>query len=175
MATDWGPVVQFIAGAGAAVGGGAAAAWLQAKSQERIEQRRLRHEEDLDRQQRRERAAETLAEVYSLLQHVQLEQYVTQKPREASGRDLPDALEALQTQEASAQLLLMAIREPSTQVRRLARELAEEMTNSVAMASFVQVGRAVGSDSEVFTRLARNSKESLALATRLLNELVEAL
>lgn len=54
MATDWAPVIQT--GVGAALGGAALGAWLQGRSQERIERRHIQHEERADRQQRRERA-----------------------------------------------------------------------------------------------------------------------
>jgi hypothetical protein len=60
-------VIQTGIGAAAALGGGAIGAWLQAKGQERTEQRRLQREQAVERQQRRDRAAVVLAEASALL------------------------------------------------------------------------------------------------------------
>jgi hypothetical protein len=56
VATDWGPVVQTGIGAVAAIGGGFVGAWVQGRTQERIE-----------RQRRREGVAELLASVSDFL------------------------------------------------------------------------------------------------------------
>jgi hypothetical protein len=59
VATDWGPILQTGIGAVAATGGGFAAAWMQGRSQLQLE-----------RQRRREAAAETLAAVTEFLEFV---------------------------------------------------------------------------------------------------------
>lgn len=56
MTTDWGPIVQTSIGAVAAIGDGFVGAWIQGRQQRRVE-----------RDRRRERAAEILAEVQALL------------------------------------------------------------------------------------------------------------
>ena len=177
MATDWAPVIQTGIGAAAALGGGVIGAWLQSRTQERIEQRRLQGEERADRQQRREGAASLLAEVSALLRDLQTEKAVAQRLQAGSAHELPDALEALhaRSQGASEQLILMAIREPSPEVRRLARELERAMSNSVAVASMMRIGRAIEADSEGMGRLNLSGEESYAQALQLLSELVEAI
>jgi hypothetical protein len=56
MATDWSPVLQTAIGAAAAIGGGFVGAWVQGRTQERME-----------RQRRREGVAELLASVDEFL------------------------------------------------------------------------------------------------------------
>jgi alkanesulfonate monooxygenase SsuD/methylene tetrahydromethanopterin reductase-like flavin-dependent oxidoreductase (luciferase family) len=56
VATDWGPIVQTSIGAVAAIGGGFVGSWIQVRYQHRSE-----------RDRRRERAAEVLAEARALL------------------------------------------------------------------------------------------------------------
>src|SRR5829696_8404157 len=93
VATDWTPILQTGLGAITAIGGGMAAAWLQGKSQERIERRRLRREEDVEGHQRRERAAEVLANVSALLGDIQAEEAVEERLGSVV-RDRPDKLKA---------------------------------------------------------------------------------
>jgi hypothetical protein len=84
VATDLASILPIVGGAAAAISGGAAAAWLQVKSQERIEHRRIQREEDVERQQRRERAAELLAEVSALL--TEIDTHRTLRPRRTHWR-----------------------------------------------------------------------------------------
>jgi hypothetical protein len=181
VAADWASFLPFAGGAVAAISGGMAAAWLQGKSQERIEQRRLRREEDVERQQRRERAASVLAEVSVLLHDVRTEQTVVQRIPGESDRQraelLTPRLDALQArqQAASEQLILMAIREPAPQVRRLARELEHAMSNSVHLTSMGLIGRAVESDAPAFAQLAMEGEQLHTEAQGLLNKLIDAL
>jgi hypothetical protein len=181
VAADWASFLPFAGGAVAAIGGGMAAAWLQGKSQERIEHRRLRREEDVEQQQRRERAASVLAEVSVLLQEVNAKQSIVQRLPAESMRQraelLSPRLDALveRQQAASEQLILMAIREPAPQVRRLARQLDHAMSNSVHLTSMSLIGRAVESDAPAFARLATQAEEFRSEAQSLLDKLVEAL
>jgi hypothetical protein len=181
MTADWASFLSFAGGAVAAIGGGMAAAWLQGKSQERIEQRRLRREEDVERQQRRERAASVLADVSALLQEVRMEQsFVQRSPAESQRQrteQLLERLDPLHTREqaASEQLILMAIREPDPEVRRLARQLAQAMSNGVYQTSMSLMGRAVDSDSPTFDRLATQGEQFCSEAQGLLDKLIDAL
>jgi hypothetical protein len=61
VATDWGPAVQTGIGAAAAIAGGFLGAWMHGRIQQRAE-----------RQQRRERAAEVLAEVATILDDLEI-------------------------------------------------------------------------------------------------------
>jgi hypothetical protein len=178
VATDRAPVIQTGIGALSALGGGVIGAWLQGNSQERIEQHRLRPEEDVERQQRRERAAEILAEVSAILRILEMEeQSVVQRSGEEYKRELLGTLEALgaRLQAASAQLLGMAIREPNSEVRRLARKLERALSESVVLSTVILVGRALESESPVLARLDASAKETRAGTEGLLDELVEAL
>jgi hypothetical protein len=178
VATDWTAVAQIIAGAGAAIGGGMATAWLQGKTQERIERHRVGREQEIERQQRRERAAEDLAEVSAILRILEMEeQSVVQRSGEEYKRELLGTLEALRArlQAASAQLLGMAIREPSFEVRRLARKLERALSESVVLTTVGLVGRALESESPALARLNASAKETRTSTEGLLDELVEAL
>lgn len=178
MATDWTAVAQIIGGDGAAIGGGVTTAWLQGKTQERIERHRVGREQEVDRQQRRERAAEGLAEVSAILRILEMEeQSVVQRSGEEYARELHGTLEALEArlQAASAHLLAMAIREPTSEVRRLARKLERALSDSVTLTTVGLVGRALESESPVLARLADAAKEKRVSAEGLLDELAEAL
>jgi len=158
-----------------------AAAWLQGKSQERIEQRRLRREEDVERQQRRERAASALADVSALLQKVRMEQsFVQRSPAESQRQRAEQLLERLdplhaREQAASEQLILMAIREPDPEVRRLARQLAQAMSEGVYRTSMSLMARAVESDAPAIARLATQGEQFCSEAQGLLDRLIDAL
>jgi hypothetical protein len=129
-------MIQTGIGAAAALGGGVIGAWLQAKSQERIEQRRLQREQAVERQQRRDRAAVLLAEASALLSSSKAHWLAVDL---IAGRSRPimDAYradyDALQDRQrvVCEQLLAMAIGEPSPEVRRLAQELNAALRDSV--------------------------------------------
>jgi hypothetical protein len=182
VTTDWGPVVQTGIGAVAAIGGGAAGAWLQGTSQERIEKRRLRREEDVERQQRRERAASVLADVSTLLHELGAQRSFAEWYRkEESDRQrtekLFEWLDPIQEREqaASEQLILMAVREPDPEVRRLARQLAQAMHDGFYRTSMYLMGRAVDSDAPSFAQLATQGEELCSEAQGLLDKLIDAL
>jgi hypothetical protein len=181
MAVDWTALGQIAIGAAAAIGGGAAASWLQSKSQERIEQRRLRREEDVERQQRRERAASVLAEVSTLLHEVHAQRSFVKPSRTESDRQRTeqqlDFLDPLYEREqaASEQLILMAVREPDPEVRRLARQLAQAMHDGVYRTSMFLIGRAIESDAPVYAQLATQGEQFCSEAQALLDKLIDAL
>jgi hypothetical protein len=181
VATDWAPVIQTGIGAAAALGGGVIGAWLQGRSQERIEQRRIHHEERADRHQRRDRAAEVLAEVSELLRDAFVErtlaQYLSPESLEgATGLD-SDRLELQQRHKAAReQLILMAIREPAPEVRRLARELEKAMDSSLHSVSYKRASRDAGEvAAPILAELAAKGEQDHFKALALLDELVEAL
>ncbi len=67
------------------------------KTQERIERHRVGREEEVERQQRRDRAAEVLAEVSAILRILEMEeQSVVQRSGEEYAREPRDELEALE-------------------------------------------------------------------------------
>lgn len=178
MATDWTAVAQIIAGAGAAIGGGMTTAWLQGKTQERIERHRVGREQEVEQQQRRERAAEGLAEVSAILRILEMEERsVVQRSGEEYTQRLISTLEDIEVrlQEASAHLLGMAIREPTSEVRRLARKLERALSESVVLTTVNLAGRALESESPALARLATSAKETRASTEGLLDQLVEAL
>jgi hypothetical protein len=78
-------------------------------------------------------------------------------------------------QAASAQLLGMAIREPTSEVRRLARKLERTLSESVVLSTVSLVGHALESESPVLARLDVSAKEIRSSTAGLLDELVEAL
>jgi hypothetical protein len=178
---DWTALGQTTLGAAAAIGGGVAAAWLQGKSQERIEQRRLRREEDVERQQRRERAASALAEVSTLLHEVRAQESFVKWSREETHQQftekLFERLDPLHVREqaASEQLILMAIREPDPEVRRLARQLAQAMSDGVYRISMSLMGRSVESDAPTLVQLATQGEQFCSEAQGLLDQLIDAL
>jgi hypothetical protein len=179
VATDWTSVVQIIGGAGAAIGGGMAAAWFQGKSQERIEQRRLHHEERIERQQRRDRAAEVLADVSELLGDSAIQRTLAEalapESMGAAERHYADHLQP-RLKAAREQLILMAIREPSPEVRRLARQLEKAVDSSLHSTSYMLASRtAEGTAGPILAKLAADSEQDHFKALALLDELVEKL
>jgi hypothetical protein len=153
VATDWwGPVIQTGIGAVAALGGGAVGAWFQARSQERIEQRRLRREERIDREQRRDRAAALLAEVSALLRDAGTHRAVVESiPMESPDvrKSMLSDYERLQDRQTviRKQLVAMAIGDPSPKVRRLIGELGEALDSSLFLTWLNRPGIPGGSDS----------------------------
>jgi hypothetical protein len=110
VATDWAPVIQTGIGAAAAIGGGLLGAWMQGLGQQRLE-----------RDRRRERFAEVLADATSLLEEL--------NPRRPHfGRKLSDPMafhkdtgERLRS--IRARLLILSVGHPDSQVRGLAGRL----------------------------------------------------
>jgi hypothetical protein len=178
---DWTALGQIALGAAAAIGGGVAAAWLQGRSQERIEQRRLRREEDVERQQRRERAASVLAEVSTLLYDLRDRRSFVKRSRGESDRQrteqLFEFLDPLYEREQAAneQLILMAVREPDPEVRRLARQLAQAMHDGIYRTSMFLIGRAIESDAPVYAQLATQGEQFCSEAQGLLDKLIDTL
>jgi hypothetical protein len=181
VATDWwGPVIQTGIGAVAALGGGAIGAWLQAKSQERIEQRRLRREERIERQERRDRAAALLAEVSALLkdslrQHgimdaVSPESRVMRESLRSEVEKLTDRQKVVREQ-----LVAMAIGAPTPEVRRLVRDLEGALDSSLLTTWFRLNSRRGGLNVPVLAKFAENGKQEHFQALALLDELIEAL
>ena len=155
-------------------------AWLQGRSQERIEQRRIQHEERADRQQRRERAAEVLAEVSALLQDTHGELTTAERFPEVSSQRpeiVHSGVDQLGDRQkvASEQLILMAIREPSAKVRRLAQDLERALSSSVSATHMGFAARRTGQDSSAFNQFASEGNEGYIRALALLDKLVEAL
>lgn len=115
MATDWAPVIQTGIGAAAAIGGGFVGAWMQGRGQQRLEQYR-----------RRERFAEVLADVMSLLEDI--------NPRQVRfGYKLSDPDKFHGDSEARqgtirTRLLVLAAGHPESDVRSLARRLDKAVT-----------------------------------------------
>jgi hypothetical protein len=183
VAADLASLLPFVGGAVAAIGGGVAAAWLQGKSQERIEQRRLHHEECIERQQRRDRAAEVLAEVSALLRDSSVQRTLAEHLPEEAVKTLRFDTQDLQPRQKAAreQLILMAIREPSPEVRCLARELEKALDNSLHSTSYKLASRSAASRSAgkavapILAKLAADSEQDHFKALALLDELVEKL
>jgi hypothetical protein len=181
VATDWAPVIQTGIGAVAGIGGGVIGAWLQSRSQERIEQRRLQHEERADRQQRRDRAAEALAEVSGVMrgmhvQHTILDMYAQTSPEAVPERTHADLEQLrLRQQAASEHLLLVAMREPSPKVRQLAQDLEKTMSSACTATWMSLASRTMDNHSEPIAELASQGQESYYKARDLLDKLVEEL
>jgi hypothetical protein len=181
VATDWGPVIQTGVGAAAALGGGAVGAWLQARSQERIDHRRLRHEQRIERQQRRDRAAALLAEVSAVLTDIGSHRLALQH----TPPDPPGMLERMKADYERIKdrqkvlrepLMAMAIGDPSPTVRHLIRELERTLHSSLWFTWYRIVNRGVGPmDDPDLARVAENSERDYRKAHALLDELIEAL
>lgn len=181
MAADWAPVIQTGIGAVAALGGGAIGAWLQAKSQERIEQRRLRHEERVERQQRRDRAAVLLGEVSAMLMDSQKQRLLL----EHVAPDSPEFRVALRSEfeglmdrqkVVREQLAAMAIAAPSPEVRRLVQKLEGALGVSLSTTWYRLVsGQDGGIHIPILAKLAEDSERRHLKAVALFDELIEAL
>lgn len=181
MATDWGPVIQTGIGAVAALGGGAVGAWFQARSQERIEQRRLRREERIERQQRRDRAAALLAEVSALLKD-SLRQHGIMDAVPPESRVMRESLrsevEGLKDRQkvVREQLVAMAIGAPSPEVRHLVQEVERALDLSLSSTWFRLYSRPGGRVTiPALAKFAENGQQEHFKALALLDELIEAL
>ena len=125
VATDWGPVVQTGIGAVAALGGGALGAWFQGRSQQRIE-----------RERRRERAAQTAAAVVELLHDLNPYREEWRYSKYSSKLGAID----LRRIEVRWELWVLAAGHPSKQVRSLARATVQPINDSYwASSAFIEL------------------------------------
>jgi hypothetical protein len=121
VATDWGPVVQTGIGAVAAIGGGFVGAWWQARGQQRVE-----------RDRRRDRAAETAAAAVELLQD--LDPYEVVEIDRSSYEAEVKALTRRRL-DVRGQLWVLAAGHPSKDVRERAIDAAQALGDSLAASS----------------------------------------
>ena len=115
VATDWAPVVQTSIGAAAAVAGGLLTVWYQARTQERV-----------DQQRRRERSAEVAVAAVQFL----IDTDPDAMARFDNSEALLGATEELraESQRLRTQLWILAAWHPSSQVRRLAKDVPNILT-----------------------------------------------
>jgi hypothetical protein len=121
VATDWGPVIQTGIGAVAAIGGGFVGAWWQARGQQRVE-----------RDRRRDRAAETAAAAVELLQD--LDPYEVVEIDRSSYEAEVKALTRRRL-DVRGQLWVLAAGHPSKDVRERAIDVAQALGDSLAASS----------------------------------------
>jgi hypothetical protein len=123
MAAEWVPAVTAGITAAAALGGQAIAGLFQGRNQERVEAR-----------QRRDRAAEVLAEVRAFLVDASPDRLGINASQERS----PEVLRELQERRERIRipLLTLAGSHPSSRVRRLAQQLEVEMANMLHQAGW---------------------------------------
>lgn len=119
--TDWGPVVQTGIGAVAAIGGGFIGAWWQARGQQRIE-----------RDRRRDRAAETAAAAIELLQD--LDPYRAVEIERSRYKAEVKALTRRRL-DGRGQLWVLAAGHPSKDVRAHAIDAAQALGDSLTASS----------------------------------------
>lgn len=116
MATDWAPVIQTGIGAAAAISGGFVGAWWQARGQQRIE-----------RDRRRERAAEILGEAALLLDDADTKfKAIWHIP----GHKVTGPL-AQRHQTLRNELFVLAAAHPSREVWTLSRQLEEALFQTI--------------------------------------------
>jgi hypothetical protein len=123
MAAEWVPAATAGITAAAALGGQAIAGRIQGRNQERMEAR-----------QRRDRAAEVLAEVRAFLVDASPDRIGINASQERS----PEVLRELQERRERIRipLLTLAGSHPSSRVRRLAQQLEVEMANMLHQAGW---------------------------------------
>ena len=159
MPTDWGPIVQTGIGAVAAIGGGCVGAWVQGRYQQRTE-----------RDRRRERAAEILAEVRALLTDANPDPLGTIVTEEWLQETFPTIRD--RWLQARIPLLTIAVARPSKQVSDLARRLEEATSGTLARVGLF-LFRIVRSQEFESVRLEANQMRAEAID--LLNQLEEAI
>jgi hypothetical protein len=117
VATDWAPVIQTGIGAAAALGGGFVGAWWQARAQQRIE-----------RDRRRDRAAQATAAAVELLQDLDPYRVVHVGPSSYKAE-----LKRLTQRrlDVRGQLWVLAAGHPSKDVRELAINAAQALGDSL--------------------------------------------
>jgi hypothetical protein len=151
--------VQTGIGAAAALTGGFIGAWLQGRTQQRME-----------RERRREQAGAVLAEVRALLTDINPDPFGLFITRETLSSVLPPLHE--RWQRARIPLLTLAVVHPAKRVRNLARQLEQSASGALnALAVFASdvAGRTEHTDS----RQVANQRHKGA--TSLLTQLEEAI
>jgi hypothetical protein len=156
MATDWSAILAAVI---AALGGGAVGAWLQGRRQDRAE-----------RTQRRDRAAEVLAEARAFLTDVTPDRLGINTSQERSPQVLQELGE--RRERIRVPLLTLAHSHPSATVRDLASRLEVEMANTLTMAGWFVSDLLRNRDVDS-ARDTANQHHAEAL--RLLDQLVEAI
>jgi hypothetical protein len=159
MAADWVPAVTAGITAAAALGGQAIAGRFQGRNQERM-----------DARQRRDRAAEVLAEVRAFLVDASPARIGINASQERS----PEVLRELQERRERIRfpLLTLAGSHPSPHVRRLAKQLEVEMAEMLHMAGFL-VSDLLGRKPPGTAREQANQHHTAALG--LLDQLLDAI
>jgi hypothetical protein len=153
---DWEPIVAALIGA---LGGGVAGASLQGRRQDRV-----------DRDQRRDRAAEVIAEVKALLTDLNPERLgfnAHEGTFDTSFTRLEERWQRLRVP-----LLTLWGGHPSKQVRDLSRDLEIAATNTLINGKWFVVDLLRGKDSEEAHENARLWHER---ETKLVNEVLEAI
>jgi hypothetical protein len=117
MATDWSPVLQTAIGAAAAIGGGFVGAWVQGRTQERME-----------RQRRREGVAELLASVGELVRQADpgaLKYQATTDEPDIRLDDIDATMKEfrIRSLDLRRKLNILAVSHPARKVRDLAASL----------------------------------------------------
>jgi hypothetical protein len=159
VAAEWVPAVTAGITAVAALGGQAIAGRFQGRNQERVEAR-----------QRRDRAAEVLAEARAFLVDASPDRLGFNASPERS----PEVLQELgeRRERIRIPLLTLAGSHPSPHVRRLAQQLELEMANMLHMAGWFVSDLLRNRDVET-TRETANQHHAAAL--RLLDQLLDAI
>jgi hypothetical protein len=173
VATDWAPVVQTAIGAIAAISGGVVGAWLQGRHQQRTE-----------RDRRRERSGEILAEITALLDDADPGSLELDASPDSYNKTLVRLSERRST--IRLRLLTLAASHPSRDVRDLAGRLDRALLESLGTTGLYLddlVGRGIqpSLDDVIFGRVKeaaeaeRDAKQDYDEALRLLAQLVEAI
>jgi hypothetical protein len=158
VATDWTPVVQTAIGAVAATGGGFAAAWMQGRSQLQLE-----------RQRKREAAADTLVDFSRMLGSV--DPRLIRDKEGASIAEMINPSGELRL-EARERLWRLAASHPARRVRRISWKLDTTVGALVGASwSYLEL-RAAGKSGDLTLDAARGFHRD---AERLLAKLIEAL
>jgi hypothetical protein len=159
VAAEWLPAVTAGITAAAALGGQAIAGRFQGRNQERM-----------DARQRRDRAAEVLAEVRAFL----VDAFPDRLGINASQERSPEVLRELgdRRERIRIPLLTLAGSHPSPHVRRLAQQLEVEMANMLVMDGWLVRELLRGADSRTYQDQA---SEHHTEALRLLDQLLDAI
>jgi hypothetical protein len=158
VAAEWLPAVTAAITAAAALGGQAIAGLLQGRNQERVEDR-----------QRRDRAAEVLAEVRAFLTDASPDRIGINASQERS----PEVLRELGERRERIRIPLFTLAgHPSPHVRRLAQQLEVEVANMLHMAGFF-VSDLLRSTAPGTTREQANQHHTAALG--LLDQVLDAI
>jgi len=155
VATDWGPILQTGIGAVAATGGGFAAAWMQGRSQLQLE-----------RQRRREAAADTLADATRLLENFEPD-FLPTREAPAPGEPLLGERKGIRLR-----LLQLAAKQPSRRVRRRIGLLDTKISAVIGVSlAYLDLREAGRETEEVLT----SAREVHAEARQALRKVMDAL